>query len=455
MKNPILRMAILVLVAVSLVAGSFLNARAQETITLKIEGVSGPEVKWLNETVKPAFEAKMKAEGKNVTVEVEEFTGTGQDLRQRYTLDIGAGVGGDILSFDGFWIPDFAEAGLLKPLKTVVGEEVMQWEGWAKTPAGLQAILAYKGEIYGYPRGTDVRVIWFRKDLLKQAGLPENWQPTSWEDILAAARQIKKALPEVTPLQLNAGKSMGEASTLQGYMMALLGAGHHIYDFENQKWIVRSKAILNTLNLYKTLFAEGLSEPRFQLTQDGRDQSFLAFKEGKVAMLVEGDFFWRSVLVPGGTTPASMADRDEKVAFAKMPAMMPGKGYNGQDFVTISGGTGYVINPNTKHAKEAWALMQVMFSKESFEALQALQPRIRPRTDVPVTGDAVMSALAAEVLPLTTVRPALPTYSKVSEQVQLMTEAIVTGDKTPEQAMEDYATAVEGIVGKENTVDLK
>ncbi len=75
-----------------------------------------------------------------------------------------------------------------------------------------------------------------------------------------------------------------------------------------------------------------------------------------------------------------------------------------------------------------------MFSKESFDALQKLQPRIRPRTDVPVTGDPVMSALVSDVLPLTTVRPALPTYTKVSEQIQIMTEAIVTGDRTPEQA---------------------
>jgi multiple sugar transport system substrate-binding protein len=88
------------------------------------------------------------------------------------------------------------------------------------------------------------------------------------------------------------------------------------------------------------------------------------------------------------------------------------------------------------------------------EELQKLQPRIRARTDVPVTGDAVMTKIAAEVLPLTTIRPALPTYSKVSAEVQAMTERVITGEMTPQQAMEAYAKAVEAIAGAENVVTL-
>lgn len=447
---------VLAVLVVALLIGSAANVTyAQDAVTLKVDGIGGVELKWLNETVKPQFEAIMKAEGKNVVVEAVEFTGTGEDLRQRYTLDIGSGAGADLLSFDGFWIPDFATAGLLKPLSALVGDEAMKWEGWEKTPEGLRNILGYKGDVYGIPRGTDARVIWIRTDLFAKAGLPADWQPTSWEDILAAARTLKTTMPEVTPLQLNAGKEMGEASTLQGYMMALLGAGHHIYDFDQEKWIVSSPAILNTLNFYKTLYIdEKLGDTRFQLVKNGRDLSFEAFAKGNVAMLVEGDFFWRGPLAVGSKHPAEMANRDEVVSFVKMPAMKPGAGYKGQDFVTISGGTGFVLNANTKAPQESFKLLSFMFSKPMLEELQKLQPRIRARTDVPVTGDAVMTKIAAEVLPLTTIRPALPTYSKVSAEVQAMTERVITGEMTPQQAMEAYAKAVEAIAGAENVVTL-
>ena len=75
---------------------------------------------------------------------------------------------------------------------------------------------------------------------------------------------------------------MGEATTMQGYLMALLGAGQHIYDFDTGKWVVSSPAILDTLNLYKTIYIdEGLGDPRFQLAQDGRNQSFAILPAGQ------------------------------------------------------------------------------------------------------------------------------------------------------------------------------
>ncbi len=321
-----------------------------------------------------------------------------------------------------------------------------------RIPQGLQDILGFQGQIYGIASGTDARVIWYRTDLFEQAGIDVPWKPTSWNDVLDAARKLKDAGVE-WPLQLNAGTSMGEATTMQGYLMALLGAGQHIYDFETGKWIVKSQAILDTLNLYNTIYnVEELGSQRFQLAQNGRDLSFESFQQGNTAMLVEGDYFWRSVIVPGGNF--GMDNRDEVVSFAPMPAEEPGMGYNGQDYVTISGGTGYALNPNTAHPDEAWGVLSCMFSKDSLEGYNELQPRIRARVDVPVTGDDTMSAIATDILPLTTIRPPLPDYNRVSAEAQLMTERVVSGEMTPEQAMDAYATAVTEIVGEENTVDL-
>lgn len=65
-----------------------------------------------------------------------------------------------------------------------------------------------------------------------------------------------------------------------------------------------------------------------------------------------------------------------------------------------------------------------------------------------------MSALVEQGLPLTTIRPQLPEYNQVSEQARLMTERVVSGEMTPEEAMAAYAEAVVGIVGEENVVDM-
>ncbi|MCL4247725.1 MAG: extracellular solute-binding protein [Anaerolineae bacterium] len=451
MLHKSLRILGLGLLALVLASGVLVSA--QEPVEITITGTaSGAGFDWLATVVKPLCEAQLSDAGMPVTISPVEWVGSGDDFRQQVVLDLGVGQGGDILNLDGFWIPEFVEAGLVKPLREVAGDAVMEWDGWDQIPEGLKTILGFQGEIYGIASGTDARVIWYRADLFEQAGIDVPWTPTSWEDVLEAARTLKAAGVE-WPLQLNAGTSMGEATTMQGYLMALLGAGQHIYDFETGKWIVRSQAILDTLNLYNDIYnIEELGSQRFQLAQNGRDLSFESFSQGNTAMLVEGDYFWRSIVVPGGNF--GMDNRDEVVRFAPMPAEEPGMGYNGQDFVTISGGTGYSLNPNTAHPAEAWGVLACMFSQESLEGFNELQPRIRARVDVPVTGDTTMSAIATEILPLTTIRPPLPEYNRVSAEAQLMTERVVSGEMTPEAAMDAYATAVIDIVGEENTVDM-
>lgn len=451
------KVLLVALILIAMLAGT-INASvlAQDEIKLTItcrcvtDGVNAQLVTWLKDYVFPNFEEAMAAEGKNVSVELVEFGGSDEELKQQYALDLGAGGGYDVFAFDGFWVPEFVDAELLKPLDQVAGDVVNEWEGWGHISPGIQAILGYQGERYGIAAGTDVRQIFYRSDIFADAGIELPWQPASWEDVLATARQLKDAGVE-SPLQLNAGTAMGEATTMQGWFMALLGAGEHMYDFDQNKWIVSSPAILAALNLYKTVYVdEELGSARMQLVADGRDQSFAGFAAGDIAMLVEGDWFWRSAIL----NHMDQTTRNDVVAWAKMPAEEPGMGYQGQDFATISGGTGWVLNPNSGNPAEAWALLAFMSSQDAQMVWEEMNPRINFRDDVPVAGDDVMSAMAEALLPLTTVRPMLPEYPKISYEAQLMTERVVSGEMSPADAMAAYAEAVTEIAGEDNVVTI-
>lgn len=431
-------------------------ALAQTTVTVTCRcvegGVNAEMVQWLKQDVFPAFEAHMEEQGQDVTAELVEFGGSDEALEQQYALDLSVGSGPDVLAFDGFWVPDFVEAGYLSPLAEIAGEGVWEWEGWDHIPSGLQDLLGFQGEVYGLGIGTDVRMIFYRSDLLEEAGIETPWQPTSWDELLDTARTVQQELDGVTPLQLNAGTAMGEATTMQGLFMALLGTGTHLYDFEQEAWVAEDPGILDTLELYQTLYLdEELGDDRIQLVSQGREQSFEGFRDGEIAMLVEGDWFWRSVMAPGSEWEPE-AGRDAVVSWAKMPAQEPGSGYDGHDFVSISGGTGFVLNPNTDVPELSWELLSFMFSQEMQMAFQEIQPRIRIRDDVPVTGDPEMSRMAEELLPVSTVRPQLPEYARISEEAQRMTERVVSGQMTPEEAMAAYAEAVEEIAGSENVL---
>lgn len=414
-----------------------------------IGGVNSGTAQWIEESVIPSFEAAHP----DINVTLNQFGGEDAQLTQQLALDFSTGAGPDVSAFDGFLIPSFVEGGLLKSLDEVAGPEVNDWSGWAALSQGSRSLMEYEGKFYGIPLGTDVRMIHTRKDILTEAGIDAaNWQPKSWEDVLDAGRAIKKVKPDSFPIQLNAGVAMGEATTMQGYWLALLGTGEKVTD-ENGKFIVSSQGILDTLNLYKTIYVdEQLGDQRAQLLADGRNRSFANFRDGVTALLFEGDYFYRSVTPEG--SEFAVPNRDEVMGWVKVPAKEPGKGIRGQDFVTISGGTGFVINPATDSPKEAWALLSFMNEPEMQNAFQAIQPRITARTDVAIPNSPFLTAVSQALLPLTTARPNDPNYNAVSSEIQRMTEAVVSGELSPEDAMAQYKAAVIAIVGEDNTVSL-
>jgi multiple sugar transport system substrate-binding protein len=231
---------------------------------------------------------------------------------------------------------------------------------------------------------------------------------------------------------------------MQGLYPTMAAAGNFVYDFGTKKYVGKSPGMLQALDLYKTIYVDkGYGKVRYQLTPDGRNQSFADFRDGKIAMYLESDYLWRSVLAAGQYALPNKADL---VGWAKVPAVSPGKGIRGQSFVTISGGTGWTINPNTKDAPGAWELMSFMYGKAMMEKFEARQPVIPPRTDVPVPNEPVLTALV-KLLPLTTVRPNLPTYPQVAVAAEQATLSVVTGAQSPQDAQDTFAAAVAQIAG--------
>ncbi|UPL16556.1 sugar ABC transporter substrate-binding protein [Microbacterium aurugineum] len=422
------------------------------TLTLTTNSITGgknsAEADWIADWVIPEFEKAMDAEGKDVTVEFQPQGVDDEDYKTKIALDLQSGKGADIIGMDGIWVGEFAEAGYIKPLSDVGGKAVDDWDGWAQIPDAVQNALSFDGDRYGVPQGADGRVLYYNKDLFAQAGLDEDWAPESWDDILDAARDLKD-LDGVTPIQLNAGTAMGEATTMQGLLPMLVGTGEQVY--EDGKWIGATDGMEKTLDLYETIYVdEGLGDPVLQQEASGRDTSFQLFAEGKIGILLEGDYFWRSVINPAeGVGTAPMADRDTTVGYAKIPAIEPGDGINDQDYVSMSGGTGRVLNPNSKHAALAWELLAFMNSPEAYEARAAGTLSISPRNDVNeklLSSDPMLTFVSEEVLPITAYRPGLAAYPQVSVLLQQATLDVATGTSV-DDALETYVRGLEGVVG--------
>ncbi len=422
-----------------------------KTISLSIAsnaiagGKNDKEAKWIADYVIPTFTKAMKAKGVTANVKFQPSGVDDEKYKAKLSLDLKTRSGADVVALDGIWVGEFAQAGYIQPLDKVVGASTSQWEGWSQIPKPVQANASFEGKAYGIPTGTDGRVLYYNKKLFAQAGLPTDWAPKSWADILAAGRALKK-LPGVAPLQINAGTAMGEATTMQGVLPLLAGTGAQIYT--DGKWQGNTQQVRDVLTLYRDIYSTGLGNPAFQQAAKGRDESFAAFAAGKIGVLLEGDYFWRSVINPkGGDAP--MTSRDADVGYAMIPSQKPGSGIRGQDFVSMSGGSGFFLNPSTKYPAQAWELLTLMSSADALKALLNGAARITDRTDVNkevLSADPMLSLISEKVLPLTAYRPGEAVYPQVSAALQQATADIVSG-KSAAEAGAAYQKAVEKAVG--------
>jgi multiple sugar transport system substrate-binding protein len=428
------------------------NADAKEfTLTIAANAISGGKnatgADWVTNWVIPKFVEDQKAKGRTAHVSFQPSGAGDEDYKSKISLDLKTGSGADIYAIDGIWVGEFADAGYIKPIEDMIGKDpANQWDGWSQIPPAVQNNMSYHGKRYGVPSGTDGRVIFFNKKLFAQAGLPADWQPKNWDEIVSTGQTIKSKLPGVTPIQLNAGTAMGEATTMQGALPLLVGAGQQIWS--DGKWQGNTQAMRDALGVYQKVYGGGLGDPVLQQDAKGRDKSFQAFAAGKIAILLESDYFWRSVVEPAKGI-AKMADRDQAVGWAMIPAKAAGAGIRKQDFVSMSGGGGNVLNPATKYPRQAWDLLKFMNSKEATVALLGGSARITQRQDVNnevLSSDPMLSFIAQKVVPLTAFRPGFAVYPRVSLALQQATLDVTTG-KTPADAAATYQRTIEPIVG--------
>ncbi len=440
--------------------------------------------------VKPAiekFREDMKKQGYDVEIK-ESMIPYGQDISQVITQHLAAGTAGDVLIVDSFMIPSYASAGYLYPLD----DFVKNWPDWNQFPDSMKKIVSYKGHVYGVMIDTDVRMIWFRKDIFKMAGLPEDWQPKTWKDIFDAIKalkahedEIKKTLgiDEFYPFYIPAGTQWGEATTMQGFYMVLLGADkppyNRLYDYEKGKWICKSTALWRAFEFYRIIYQVLKAGPtKYNFVSDVWGTHREIFSKGIVAMDLGGSWEWGEGWGPSGKAPLKACQEACKgksgkdyeqcyvdcewkyVGFAKMPGITGGA--NGEPaFVTISGGWAVVLNKNLEKDKEklelAWKLITYIASRDNIAKFCAKYGKIAPRLDatqVPEYAQNEYLKKVTEYLKFTDFRDAIPPYPEISKLIQEITEKIVKGEiKSADEALEEYCKGLKDIVGEDNVVE--
>ncbi|MFC8224611.1 extracellular solute-binding protein [Streptomyces sp. NPDC057287] len=96
----------------------------------------------------------------------------------------------DVVNLDITWIPEFAEAGLISPLPAGTGAATDDGSDFFPQ---VHATTVWKDRSYARPFNTDVGLLYYRPDLLKEADMEEDKLPTeqwTWDQLYSAVKTL-------------------------------------------------------------------------------------------------------------------------------------------------------------------------------------------------------------------------------------------------------------------------
>jgi multiple sugar transport system substrate-binding protein len=303
----------------------------------------------------------------------------------------------------GLW----QSSGYLLPLNSYLSSA--SW--WKSFPPVIQSEGTFGGKVYAVDEGENDSAILYNTTMFKEAGIAVPWHAKTVMDILTAAEKIKKALPKVIPIWLNAGTGSGANGLLQGINNLIVGSSTpDIFDSKTGKWVVDSPGIRESLTFYKDAYAAGLGAPVTEVFSPSAVTTPLAlFADGKLAMAIGSNYY------EGNWTKTISAPYWPQGAKVMAATPVPTWDGSGADIASTLGGWDYAISSHASDPKLAFQFISLLENAQnSIDGVNwaGWVPPDKNYWGLPIyTQFANYNALFAQITPHSTLTPVGPDYT--------------------------------------------
>ncbi|MFE7168386.1 sugar ABC transporter substrate-binding protein [Streptomyces sp. NPDC057616] len=388
-------------------SGADVGADAKQTLTVWAMGTEGEKLGDVAKTYERAHP--------NVTVKV---TPVGWDVaHQKLVAAAAAGKLPDVMQMGSSYLGEFADMGALEPVDTKTFEQ-----GDFFSSAWDQGV--YDGKSYGVPWYIDTRVLYYRTDLAKKAGL--KGAPATMADLQKAARAYQdkagtKWALSIQPSGLDA---------VQSFYPFLYSAGGAILDGKG-KPVVNSPAAVKALENYGSYYSKGLSDktfrPGYDVTKD--------FNTGAVPMFFSGPWIV-------GLLNDNYPDLKGKWAVAPVPADETSASY--------AGGSSLAVSADSSHKAAAKDFISYLTGAKGqadwYAATKDLPANTRAWQSGELAGDADMKVFRQQMQTAKAL-PAQPKLTEITSKVDDAIGAVSQGKSSAKAALDKAQSAIENLVG--------
>ncbi|MFB3910292.1 MAG: sugar ABC transporter substrate-binding protein [Candidatus Eisenbacteria bacterium] len=416
--------ALLVLLCAGLLPGCS-PSRGGETVTLRFWAM-GREGEVVQELTR-AFER----ENPGIRVEVQQIPWSAAH-EKLLTSYVGRSTP-DLAQLGNTWVPEFSAIGAIEPLDSWLARTTSL--GPSFTFPGIWDTNVIDGMPYGIPWYVDTRLLFYRADLLREAGYDS--MPGDWAGWRAAMEAIRRA---------SGGKTYGIFLPINEWAQpAILGlqAGSPLLADNATRGAFSEPPFRRAFAFYVGLFKDELSPP---VTNNEIANMYQEFGRGTFAMVITGPWNlgefarrlppeqqddWTTAPLPGPTGPASG--------------------------LSLAGGSSLVLFRESEHKEEAWKLILFLSERErqlEFRELTGDLPANRAAwDDSSLAADPRLVAFR-EQLQRVTPTPKVPEWELIASRLAIEAERAVRGgpDVDPDSVLAGLDREVYRILEKRRSL---
>jgi multiple sugar transport system substrate-binding protein len=417
-------------------------------VLLSVFGWSGTAISqtqlkfWINSSLgaheKSAYQKaadEFSQKNPNVKVSVEVVPGSETDVAKLMTA-VRSGAGPDIAVIDRFTVAQRAATGLLVDLTPLIAKEGKDLsQEYSEAP--WQEVL-YQKKVYALPTNTDARVLFYNKQLLKEAGV-------DLSEFDPAKGPIDPQRFKEIAFKLNKTDSSG-AYTRIGFVPWLeqgwgytwgFAFGGSFFDFANCKVTATDPSVVKGYQFVYD-WAKALDPQKARTFVDTYWQwpsvgtlpdSQMPFFTGKVAFVISGNWVF-------ATMKDVAPNLDYGVTYIPAP--------NGQK-TSWSGGWSVAILPGAKNIEAAYQLLRFVAGEEGQTILAKEASSLPTMKSLLQRKDlyAPEYEFFLNLLPVSKSRPPIPVGALYWDKLKEALEAVITNSQTPEAALKAVVEEVQ------------
>jgi multiple sugar transport system substrate-binding protein len=378
------------------------------------------------------------AEGEAIAPMVREFERAHPDIHVRFQQIpwtaaheklLTAFVGGalpDVAQLGNTWIPEFATLKALAPLDSALSRDFAHMPRDDYFP-GVLATNVVDDTLYGIPWYVDTRVMFYRADLLRRAGVthaPTTW--AEWRDALVRVKRVQPAgsFPMLMPLD----------EWAQPVILGLQSGAPLLAD-DGTRGFFRDPRFRRGFEVYIDLFRDSLA-PALANTQISN--VYQEFAAGRTAMYITGP--WNV-----GEFRKRLPDSLQN---AWATAALPGPNGPG---VSFAGGSSLVMMRGARNPSDALRFIAFLSDpgrQAAFYAVTGDLPARRSAWNAPRLANDPYLVAFREQLARVEPTPAVAEWELIATDIAAAAERVARGTQSVDAALAALDRQVDGILEK-------